>query len=220
MVIVLDLDDTLILEYNYVLSGFSSIDSWLCEKEYTNGFFELATNFFNNKQSDPVGLALHELGLLSHQKDIKSKCIQIYRSHIPKISLCEDAECFLKTILQGSNKLALITDGRPVGQNNKINAVDLSQYIKREHMVLTGEKGEDFSKPSLYAYEKVMSFYPNEEEFIYIADNPKKDFVAPKKLGWKPSIRIKREKGLYRDHDSNIYTIESFDQITHQGIYI
>jgi putative hydrolase of the HAD superfamily len=30
----------------------------------------------------------------------------------------------------------------------------------------------------------------------YIADNPSKDFFAPRKLGWR-TVRIRREGGLY-----------------------
>ena len=32
---------------------------------------------------------------------------------------------------------------------------------------------------------------------IYIGDNPIKDFVAPQKLFWRESIRIKRKKSLH-----------------------
>jgi putative hydrolase of the HAD superfamily len=213
MVIVLDLDDTLILEYDYVLSGFAAIDSWICEKTNVKGFVEAATIFFQNKKNDPIGLALYELGILFNEEDIKSKCIQIYRDHLPKISLCKDADYFLKSCLQRSTKLALITDGRPTGQMNKINAVGLGRYIKKEHMVLTGEKGPSFSKPSLYAYEKVMSLFEHERDFIYIADNPQKDFIAPQKLGWMPSIRINREKGIYSSYESNVCTVESFNEL-------
>jgi putative hydrolase of the HAD superfamily len=32
--------------------------------------------------------------------------------------------------------------------------------------------------------------------YIYVADNPEKDFVGPRRLGWT-TVRIRRQMGLY-----------------------
>ena len=41
-----------------------------------------------------------------------------------------------------------------------------------------------------------------DNEYIYISDNPKKDFIAPKKLGWK-TLRYKNPNGIYRDIENS-----------------
>ena len=47
------------------------------------------------------------------------------------------------------------------------------------------------------AFEEVEeNFSALKDECIYISDNPKKDFIAPNKLGWD-SIHIKRSAGEY-----------------------
>ena len=47
-----------------------------------------------------------------------------------------------------------------------------------------------------------MSKFKYEMNFVYISDNPKKDFIAPNKLGWK-SIRYKNPVGIYKDYENN-----------------
>ena len=42
-----------------------------------------------------------------------------------------------------------------------------------------------------------MEQIPGEpSEFVYVADNPNKDFVTPRRLGWE-TIHIDRPGGLY-----------------------
>ena len=57
----------------------------------------------------------------------------------------------------------------------------------------------------------VMEKFNTEKKFVYISDNPKKDFIAPKELGWE-SIRYKNPKGIYKDYENNAITaIEVMD---------
>jgi len=58
----------------------------------------------------------------------------------------------------------------------------------------------------------VMDKYPN-EDYIYISDNPKKDFFAPIELKWK-TIRYKNPNGIYKDIKNNaMFEVNKRDEI-------
>ena len=183
MVIVYDLDDTLYDEIDFVKSGFIEISEYLGDKNY----FEFMWNEFKQNGSGKV------FNKLIEKFDIKislNKLIEIYRFHKPNITLPN------KELLK-FDKIALITDGHYITQKNKFDSLGLEKYIN--FPVFT-----DFyhtKKPELKPFEMVMNKYPN-EEYIYISDNPKKDFFAPKKLGWK-TLRFKNPKGIYKDIKNN-----------------
>ena len=50
-----------------------------------------------------------------------------------------------------------------------------------DDILISEETG--YSKPSEEPYRFFMEKYP-ECEYIYVGDNPAKDFLAPNKLGW------------------------------------
>jgi putative hydrolase of the HAD superfamily len=78
-------------------------------------------------------------------------------------------------------------------QSNKFEALKLDEFIKDP--IFTDYYHT--KKPELKSFEMVMQRYRN-EKYLYISDNPKKDFIAPKKLSWY-SIRYKNPVGIYKD---------------------
>lgn len=189
MVIVFDLDDTLYNEMDFVKSGFQEISEYLDNGSY----YDFMLNDFIKNGSGKVFNNL----IKRYNIDVSlQKLIEIYRFHIPNISLSLES----KELLQFSQnyKTALISDGHYLMQKNKYRALQLNDYIK--YPILT-----DFyhtRKPKLKPFEMVMKRYKNENLFIYISDNPKKDFIAPNKLGWL-SIRYKNPVGIYKKYKSN-----------------
>lgn len=188
--IIFDLDDTLYSEKEYVKSGYVAI-----EKEFLNiknMSQKLWNAFWENKNA--IDYVLKQEGLLTEEN--KSKALKIYRNHIPNIHLYEGVERMLKQIGEDEKKIGLITDGRPIGQKNKIKALKLESYIKE--IIITDELGGiEYRKPNPKAFELMkerlkISF----EKMVYIGDNIKKDFIAPEKLGMK-TIYFKNEEGLY-----------------------
>jgi len=64
-------------------------------------------------------------------------------------------------------------------------------------MYFTDKWGRDCWKPNTCAFEMVENeFSVSGRECVYIADNPKKDFVGPNKMGWD-SIYVRRRNGEY-----------------------
>ncbi len=182
MIAIFDLDDTLYDEVDFVKSGFLEVSKYLNNLKY----FDFMWEEFNSVGSGKIFNKLVEIYELN--EDI-TKLVEIYRFHTPQIILPQDS----KEILKSLKYTALITDGHYITQKNKYNILGLDKYI--DFPVFT-----DFhhtKKPELKPFKMVMDRFPR-EEYIYISDNPKKDFFAPKKLGWK-TIRYKNPKGIYKD---------------------
>lgn len=188
--VIFDLDDTLYSEKEYVKSGYVAI-----EKEFSNiknMSQKLWAAFLENKNS--IDCVLKKEGLLTEEN--KSKALKIYRNHIPNIHLYEGVERIIEQIYEDEKKIGLITDGRPIGQKNKIKALNLEKYIKE--IIITDELGGiEYRKPNPKAFEVMqermkISF----KKMVYIGDNINKDFVAPEKLGMN-TIYFKNKDGLY-----------------------
>lgn len=189
MVIVYDLDDTLYDEIEFVKSGFKEISKYLDNDKYYNFMFEAF-------KKDGSGKIFNDL-IDKFNLDVPlQKLIEIYRFHQPNITLPEESLELLQFTKPYST--ALISDGYYLMQQNKFQALKLKNYIS--YPIFT-----DFyhtKKPELKPFEMVMEKFKNETNFMYISDNPKKDFIGPNNLGWK-SIRYKNPMGIYKEYQSD-----------------
>lgn len=193
MMIVLDLDDTLYLERDYVRSGFKAVDQWLQINRSFEGFFDESWSLFQSgKRGTIFNMVLEGRGL--SDANLVKDLINVYRSHMPLISLESDAVEFLCNYRP--EELALITDGPAISQWAKIKALNIEKYIGT--IIVTADLGANHSKPNPEAFEMIQGTLAG-NECVYIADNPLKDFIAPSKLGWMPSIRIRRAGSLHYD---------------------
>jgi putative hydrolase of the HAD superfamily len=196
-VIVCDLDDTLYLERDFVASGFRSLDAHVAQRFGFDGFSAAAWPLFvQGSRNDIFDQILIARGCRYGQEDI-AEMVDRYRGHEPTIALASDAARLLERV-PDDVALALITDGPVPAQSGKIAALGLTPRFPT--LFITDSWGIDYRKPHPHAFRSVMERYGglSPSQFIYIGDNPKKDFVAPKHLGWW-TIRIRRELGLHFD---------------------
>lgn len=194
--IVFDLDDTLISEREYIRSGFKVISQKIA-KEYelgTQEVYRLITDLFNENTKNVFNRLLDKLNIKYNDEYIK-ELIHEYRSHIPQISLYEDAKDILEYLYSTDLKIGIITDGYAITQRNKLNVLDIEKNF--DCIVVTDELGKDFWKPHQKPYEimkeKLGVEYKN---MVYVGDNISKDFVTANKLGMN-TIFINREDGIY-----------------------
>ena len=182
MVIVFDLDDTLYDEIDFVKSGFREVSNYLGDNRCFNFMWD---EFLKNGSGKIFDKLIEKFNL----NVPVNKLVEIFRFHFPNIFLPKESTEILE--FAKSYKTALISDGHYIMQKNKYNALNLNL----NYPIFT-----DFyhtKKPELKPFLMVMDKFPN-ENYIYISDNPKKDFLAPKKLGWK-TIRFKNPRGIYKD---------------------
>jgi putative hydrolase of the HAD superfamily len=199
--LVFDLDDTLYAERQFVHSGFAAVDAWLKSHYAVEGFYHAAeTLHANGRRGRIFDEALEMLGFTATEK-ILPTMIDVYRAHRPTLHLFADADELLQWAASAGLRLALVTDGFAAVQRNKLHALDLHRRI--ECCVITDELGgRDFWKPSPEPFLRVMQLLPGDRAgFAYVADNPRKDFIAPRALGWS-TIRIRRPVGEHVDYEA------------------
>lgn len=167
--LVLDLDDTLYAEINYLKSAYHFIATQITEQPII-----LSNKMFEQYYQ---GINVFE-GLVQNYSIEMSTLLDWYRFHQPEIKLFDNVNDTLKKF-SSLYKYAVITDGRSKTQRNKIQALGLNQFL--DSLVISEEIGSE--KPSLENYQKVMSDLQC-DQYIYIGDNLKKDFITAKKLGW------------------------------------
>ena len=192
--VAFDLDDTLYLERDYVRSGFHAVEDWARKNLGLEDFSSRAWGLFQQGERGNIfDLLLLQSGI-KPDENVIGIMVDLYRSHKPAIKLPADAAECLRD-LRGRVRLALISDGVPLSQRNKIDALGLAQFF--ETIVLTSELGDGFTKPHHRAFLQVQRVLgAGAERYVYVADNPLKDFLGPRGLGWR-TIRIRREGGLY-----------------------
>ncbi len=183
--VIFDLDDTLYDEAEYCRSGFACVAEFLAElpeAPTAKRIFDcLWKQFTAGNHTRTFNAALEELGIAYDSKLIGS-AVKTYRNHIPKTTLPQESRDVLCR-LSDKYTLALLTDGFLPAQQLKVQTLGIEKYF--ECIVYTEELGRDYWKPSPVGFEKLMETLKAKPEAIaYIADNEKKDFIAPNKLGF------------------------------------
>lgn len=186
-VIVFDMDDTLYDEFDFVKSGFKAVSLFL-EDQYSIQQYDSYQWMWNRLQHRGRGSIfddlLKEYGLF--KKTLAKKCVSIYRLHKPNIKLPSESVKVLKQL--ENYPLYLVTDGNKIVQSNKVQALQLDDYMDK--CFITYRHGLKHSKPSPYCFQLIAKREKVEpEHIVYIGDNPSKDFVGIKSLGFR-TIRI------------------------------
>lgn len=216
--VIFDLDDTLVSEFAFVKSGFSSVS------KYISKILKLNTN-----------IIYHDLIVL-HQVDTKNvfnriidkyqasskiqinELVELYRNHKPKISFYDDVSEALIKLKKFNYKLGIITDGYQVTQKNKIAALALEKII--DEIIITDQYGKEFTKPSLLPFELISNrLKVTFDEMIYIGDNPKKDFYISS-ISKITTVKINRDgyyskENYYKDikEQYSIYNMEEIFRV-------
>ncbi|MHC4664587.1 MAG: HAD family hydrolase [Planctomycetota bacterium] len=197
--VVFDLDDTLYDEIDYCRSGFAAVAGFLAElPQFPSAepiFDSLWKQFTAGNHTKTFDAALAELKI-PHDDALIRKLIEVYRSHVPQITLPTDSENVLSELF-GEYTLALLTDGFLPAQQLKVRALGLEKYLKC--IIYTEQLGRQFWKPSPVGFETLMKTLNVEpQNAAYVADNENKDFIAPNDLGFL-TIQIVRPARIHTE---------------------
>ena len=174
--VAFDLDDTLYKEIDFLRSGYRKIAEYIEAKTSLTLVYEkMIQDYLEGK--DVFG-ALIDLtsGIVS-----KEILLDIYRNHIPDISLNADAKVCLEQLHSKGIPMGIITDGRSKTQRNKILALGLDQWIPESNWIISEEI--DAEKPNKKGYLILEQRYLD-YRYYYVGNNPKKDFRGANELGW------------------------------------
>lgn len=195
-VVVFDLDDTLYNELDYLKSAYRAIALTLDPQKWR----ELYSKIFSLYRS-----RINVFEFLSENYNIEvNTLVEMYRNHQPDIKVFDGVLEVFQGIKARHGKIGIITDGRSKTQRAKLKSLGILSYI--DGIIISEEIGSE--KPStanFIAIERSLGGMV----FYYIADNLKKDFIAPNTLGW---VSV----GLI-DNGKNIHS-ESYKYFNHQNL--
>jgi len=186
-VLVFDLDDTLYLERDFAFSGFAAVEAHLRAKHGDKIVFGTCRALFQQGvRGEIFNNALEQFGLAADAATVAT-LVQIYRGHTPRITPCPDT---LRFLAADNNRRAIITDGPAAMQRAKITALGIGHQFGL--IIPTGELPYGMGKPHPRSFEQVMAWSGEDRtSHVYVADNPAKDFITPRALGWR-TVQIDR----------------------------
>jgi putative hydrolase of the HAD superfamily len=183
--VVLDLDDTLYRERDYALGGFRAASRHL-ERAYgaPDTSAEMERLLDEGHLGQLFRIVLERLRP-AHSKQEMADLLAAYASHSPELTLFDDAVVLLDEIARRGCPAGLITDGHHPTQARKVEALGIGSRF--DHIVYTGQlgPGREFHKPHPRAFQMIQQAMGGaNDRFVYVGDNPAKDFIAPNALGW------------------------------------
>ena len=193
--IVFDMDDTLYPEQAFALSAFQAVGEFANKSWGMSGLAEQAAKLFHaGERKNVFQQAFCGLGYGDLSEQQSNELLLVYRTHQPaSLPWFPDARRAVEALSE-KFPLSLISDGFLPTQRNKAKALGIERWISNP--IFTEELGREHWKPSPKAFQLVMQRHPG-LNYLYVADNPGKDFVAPNLLGWK-TVQIQRPQGQYR----------------------
>ena len=201
-VVIFDLDDTLFNEIDFLISAYNEISQFLSNVQGVdkskNEIFDYMYSLYLRKKN-PFEQVISFLNI----KNIKtSDLLEIYRNHLPNISLNDDVKEVLDYLKYHKFIIGIITDGRSIQQRNKIKALNLENFISG--LVISEEFGSE--KPNLENFKFFEIFFPN-SNYTYVGDNINKDFIAPNQLNWDTICLLNNGKNI---HSQNVLLPDSY----------
>jgi putative hydrolase of the HAD superfamily len=214
--VIFDLDDTLYDEIEYCKSGFAVVAEYLANQSHKSSakhvFETIWKKFTTGNHTKTFNATLDELEI-GYDDEFIHEIVRIYRNHIPNIKLPQDSRDVLG-LLKKKYALGLLTDGFLPAQQLKVQALGIEKYFNC--IIYTEKLGRKYWKPSTAGFEKILhNFNTKAENAVFIADNEKKDFIAPNKLGFT-TIQILRPARIHRNNcpELNAAAQHKIDQIS------
>jgi len=193
MIVVFDMDDTLYDEATYAQSGLNHVAHCIetdCGIPYAQSLARLTARFTQGRNHIIDG-TLQDLGIYTPTRAMD--LVRRYRRHRPNIQRLPDVTPCFKRFKDWPKYL--VTDGNRTAQAQKVKALRLQGVMR--HCYLTGNYPKNYAKPSPYCFLQICAQEAvSPESVVYVADNPHKDFVGIRPLGFR-TIRVMR--GPYKE---------------------
>lgn len=219
--VIFDLDDTLYLEREYVESGFRYVAanvSATCDLSIATVFEFLWNRFEQGHRGDHFNRFLEaHTGARKHWT--VPALVDLYRSHSPAIRLMPRVSELISDLAATGAKIGLITDGPIISQSAKLSA--LGVLGRFDVCILNDTWGTQFRKPHRRGYDEVAACLGLQGgDLVYVADNPEKDFLSPRQMGWRTvRLRIPQQLRYSMEPISPYFAadcdLDSVDELAH-----
>jgi putative hydrolase of the HAD superfamily len=192
--VIFDLDDTLYPERSFAISAFEAVGAWAQQALQVDGLGHDMVRLLDDGHLGKIfRKALEQRGIDAAHAP---RLIEVYRQHQPgHLTLYPDAGPALDRVASAS-PIGLITDGTVAVQQAKVRALGIASRFQR--IIYTHEAGgRDFAKPHAGSFEAMQAALgaPG-DRFVYVGDNPAKDFLAPNRMGWT-TVQVVRPQRIH-----------------------
>lgn len=178
--LIFDLDNTLYDEKSYVESGFKAVAKFLSASSEKFKEQEIYDALIQSFETNGRGKNFDDLKRKYPEIDV-AELVKVYREHLPKIIMPHDVLQCLKS-LKESHKMALLTNGWPEVQKQKVAALGLEKIFDK--IFYAQEDGLEFRKPHKRFFEKVLEWSGlSPEEILMIGDDVEADIIPATQMG-------------------------------------
>lgn len=179
---IFDLDDTLVLEQDYVLSGFHAVAAhiaFVCplSKDEIHQF--LLFTFANEGRLHIFDKLMRRYPCIAQQIGIDN-LVSVYRLHNPELIFIDGVSVVLRRLRDDGKKIAVVTDGHTSMQMRKTAALRLDAYV--DSIIYCWDIGAP--KPDPAGFVKAIEVMDATiGESVIIGDNPFHDIQPGALLG-------------------------------------
>ncbi|MBU0506839.1 HAD-IIIA family hydrolase [bacterium] len=197
-IIGFDIDDTLISKRLFSYCCFKAIALDVALKTKKNKkdiLLSFMKEFDELNRTDTIGAVLRHYNIYS--KTLLNKLVQQYRNANAKKAVYPDTIKTLTTLKKQGYTIVAITDGKATAQKQKLIQTGLQKHF--DHIIVADGSVNNNKKPNMSAFLKIFKKYKlHPHQFLYIGDNPYRDFVNLKTAG-AHTLRINRSDGQFKD---------------------
>jgi putative hydrolase of the HAD superfamily len=182
-VLVFDLDDTLYLEKDFVMSGYQAVARYLADSNVcdSRSAFSCMAETFATQGRRMAFSALAQK--FPDAAAMIADLIEVYRQHSPAICLFPGYWGLLQEFA-GRYRLGIITDGLPAVQERKVRALGLDGIMNK--IIYTWVYGVEKEKPHPFSFSLMLeSLRAEPDSALFIGDNPDKDCRGAHQAGMK-----------------------------------
>ena len=180
--VLFDVDDTLYRELDFVHAAMGDVAAFVAGRtgEDRDGVLtQLLELLAERGRGDVFDTLLASRGLPSAWV---APMLYVYRCARPALSLYDDAGALLTLLRRNGVRTGIVTDGVTLVQHNKVRGLGLEDVI--DAVVYTDTLGPQAGKPSPTGFEIAMELLGvTANRTAYVANDVRKDFIAPRALG-------------------------------------
>lgn len=131
---------------------------------------------------------------LGFEEALHDELYTLYTQISCKLTPFEDATAILSFLQNQNIPFAILTNGSPLAQQNKIKNLNFQHFP----VFYARQKGKEYEKPHAKAFGLVLESFQDfkAKDCIFIGDHPKTDILGAKNMGMM-ALRLKRGYARY-----------------------
>jgi putative hydrolase of the HAD superfamily len=194
--VVFDLDDTLIAEHDWIVSGYTAVADQVAG-DTGRAAGELVSLMLYAFEQDPrhvFDVLARELVIADDERAaFSARCIDIYRHHKPTLPSAAGGRAVIEQCRP--RRIVIATGGYAVAQRAKVEAGGFSPLV--DAVLFADDLPPGCEKPDVRWFHRAIELAAvDAAQCVHVADNPLKDFAPAKSLGMR-TVRVRRPGGVY-----------------------